>query len=187
MTDSLDQLKNFYNREKRMPSYSEMMSIFGFKSKNAVYRLVQKMLSAGVIDQDHLGRLLPTSLFSEIPMGGLVKAGLPSTVDTQTDTINLNDLLISKKNETYLLEVDGDSMIEAHIEPGDMVVVERTQNAKEGDIVIAMVDRDHTMKYLRKDKVGKIYLEPANKAYKNIYPIESLEISGVVRGVVRKY
>lgn len=187
MTGPIEQLKNFYNREKRMPSYSEMMSLFGFKSKNAVYRLVQKMLSAGAVEQDHLGRLLPTSIFSEIPMGGLVKAGLPSTVDSQTESINLNDLLISKKNETYLLEVDGDSMIEAHIEPGDMVVVERTQNAREGDIVIAMVDREHTMKYFRKDSSGKIYLQPANKAYKNIYPTESLEIVGVVKGVVRKY
>jgi repressor LexA len=68
-----------------------------------------------------------------------------------------------------------------------MVVVERTQNAKEGDIVIAMVDREHTMKYFRKDSLGKIYLQPANKAYKNIYPSESLEIVGVVKGVVRKY
>ncbi|HRH25065.1 MAG TPA: S24 family peptidase [Candidatus Paceibacterota bacterium] len=187
MTGPIEQLKKFYNREKRMPSYSEMMSLFGFKSKNAVYRLVQKMLSNGVVEQDHLGRLLPTSIFNDIPMGGLVKAGLPSSVDAQSESVNLNDLLISKKNETYLLEVDGDSMIEAHIEPGDMVVVERTQNAKEGDIVIAMVDREHTMKYFRKDSLGKIYLQPANKAYKNIYPSESLEIVGVVRGVVRKY
>jgi repressor LexA len=181
------QLKSFYHREKRMPSYSEMMILFGFKSKNAVYRLVQKMLDAGVVAQDHIGRLLPTSLFNDIPVGGLVKAGLPSSVDAQSESINLNDLLINKKSETYILEVDGDSMIEAHIEPGDMVIVEKRNNAKDGEIVIAMVDGEHTMKYLRKDKTGKTYLEPANSAYKNIYPTESLEITGVVKGVVRKY
>lgn len=181
------QLIEFYHQEKRMPSYSEMMRLFGFKSKNAVYRLVQKLLNSGVVAQDHIGRLIPTGYFNEVPMGGLVKAGLPSSVDALTDTVDLNAMLIKKRSETFLLEVDGDSMIEAHIEPGDMVVVERTQNAREGDIVIAMVDGEHTMKYFRKEKSGKIYLEPANKKYKNIYPTQSLEITGVVRGVVRKY
>lgn len=186
MTEPTEQLKNFYHREKRMPSYSEMMEMFGFKSKNAVYRLVQKMLDAGVVAKDHIGRLLPTALFNDIPVGGLVKAGLPSTVDAQSESINLNDLLISKKNETYILEVEGDSMIEAHIEAGDMVIVEKTNRANDGDIVIAMVDGEHTMKYLRKDG-AKFYLQPANKKYKNIYPEQSLEITGVVKGVVRKY
>lgn len=187
MNEPTEQLKSFYQREKRMPSYSEMMALFGFKSKNAVYRLVQKMLDAGVVAQDHIGRLLPTALFNDIPMGGLVKAGLPSSVDAQSESINLNEMLISKKNETYILEVDGLSMIEAHIEPGDMVIVEKTNNARVGDIVIAMVDGEHTMKYFRKDKLGKVYLEPANKDFKNIYPTQSLEITGVVKGVVRKY
>jgi SOS regulatory protein LexA len=187
MNEPTEQLKRFYQQEKRMPSYSEMMALFGFKSKNAVYRLVQKMLDAGVVAQDHIGRLLPTTLFNEIPMGGLVKAGLPSSVDAQSESINLNEMLISKKNETYILEVDGESMIEAHIEPGDMVIVEKTNNAHVGDIVIAMVDGEHTMKYFRKDKKGEVYLEPANKHFKNIYPTQSLEITGVVKGVVRKY
>ncbi|MEK7228352.1 MAG: LexA family transcriptional regulator [Patescibacteria group bacterium] len=187
MNEPTEQLKSFYHREKRMPSYSEMMNMFGFKSKNAVYRLVQKMLDAGVVAKDHIGRLLPTALFNDIPVGGLVKAGLPSSVDTLSESINLNDLLISKKNETYILEVEGDSMIEAHIEAGDMVIVEKTNRANDGDIVIAMVDGEHTMKYLRKDSKGQMYLEPANKKYKNIYPTQSLEITGVVKGVVRKY
>ncbi len=187
MKEPTEELKNFYHREKRMPSYSEMMELFGFKSKNAVYRLVQKMLDAGIVAKDHIGRLLPTSLFNDVPVGGLVKAGLPSSVDAQSDSINLNDLLISKKNETYILEVDGDSMIEAHIEPGDMVIVEKRNNAKEGEIVIAMVDGEHTMKYLRKDPKGQTYLEPANKNYRNIYPTQSLEITGVVKAVIRKY
>lgn len=185
--NTTEKLRDFYHEEKRMPSYSEMMKLFGFKSKNAVYRLVQKLLSAGIVDQDHIGRLLPTGLFNEVPMGGLVKAGLPSSVDTLSDTVDLNAMLIKKRSETFLLEVDGESMIEAHIEPGDMVVVEKTNTARVGDIVIAMVDGEHTMKYFRKDKSGKVYLEPANKHFKNIYPTQSLEITGVVKGVVRKY
>ncbi len=184
---STEQLIDFYHREKRMPSYSEMMRLFGFKSKNAVYRLVQKLVDAGVVAQDHIGRLLPTAHFNELPMGGLVKAGLPSSVDTLTETVDLNTMLIKKRSETFMLEVDGESMIDAHIEPGDMVIVERTNTARDGDIVIAMVDGEHTMKYFRKDKKGSVYLEPANKAFKNIYPTQSLEVTGVVKGVVRKY
>lgn len=169
-----------------MPSYSEMMSMFGYKSKNAVYRLVQKLLESGLVDKDHLGRLLPTNMFSEIPMAGLVKAGLPSDVDTLTDSIDLNSLMISRKVETFILEVDGDSMIDLHIEPGDMVIVERTNNAHDGDIVIALVDGESTMKTFRKTG-SKVWLQPANKKYRDIHPVQSLEISGVVKGVVRKY
>jgi repressor LexA len=77
-------------------------------------------------------------------------------------------------------------MIEAGICEGDLVIAERTQNAREGDIVIAEVDGGWTMKYLRK-KNGKPYLEPANKNFKNIYPTEELRIAAVVKGVVRKY
>ena len=184
--DTLSQLKDFYRQEKRMPSYSEMMSMFGYKSKNAVYRLVQKLLESGLVDKDHLGRLLPTSMFNEIPMAGLVKAGLPSDVDSLTDSIDLNALMISRKVETFILEVDGDSMIDLHIEPGDMVIVERTNRAKDGDIVIALVDGESTMKTFRTSG-SKVWLQPANKKYKDIYPVQSLEISGVVKGVVRKY
>ncbi len=184
---STQQLIDFYHTEKRMPSYSEMMHLFGFKSKNAVYRLVQKMLDAGVVAQDHIGRLLPTERFTELPMAGFVKAGLPSSVDELTDSVDLNTLLIRKRSETFILEVDGDSMIDAHIEPGDMVVVERSGTARDGDIVIALVDGESTMKYFRKDKSGRIYLEPANKKYHNIYPEHDLEITGIVKGVVRRY
>ena len=185
--DTIQQIMNFYHRQKRMPSYSEMMELFGFKSKNAVYRLVQKMLDAGLVAKDHIGRLLPTAQFTELPMAGFVKAGMPSSVDELTESVDFNSLLIRKRAETFILEVDGDSMIDAHIEPGDMVVVERSGTARDGDIVIALVDGENTMKYFRKEKGGRIYLQPANKKYKDIYPEQDLEITGIVKGVVRRY
>lgn len=85
-----------------------------------------------------------------------------------------------------MLEVDGDSMIDAHIERGDMVLVERANSAKDGDIVIAEVDGEFTMKYLRR-KGDKAWLEPANKNYKPIYPEHSLNITAIVKAVIRKY
>ncbi|HYC83057.1 MAG TPA: S24 family peptidase, partial [Candidatus Paceibacterota bacterium] len=64
---------------------------------------------------------------------------------------------------------------------------EKKDNAKLGDIVVACVDGDWTLKYLRKDKAGRMYLEPANVNYHDIYPQAELTIGGVVRGVLRKY
>ena len=170
-----------------MPSYSEMLSLFGFKSKNAVFRVVEKLKDAGLVAKDHLGILIPSKLFGEIPFPGSVTAGLPATVEEElADTVNLDDLLIRNKPLTYMLEVDGDSMIDAHIKKGDMVLVEKTNQAKDGDIVIAEVDGEFTMKYLRK-KGGKVWLEPANKNYQPIYPEHSLNINAIVKAVIRKY
>jgi SOS-response transcriptional repressor LexA len=85
-----------------------------------------------------------------------------------------------------MLEVKGESMIDAHIAEGDMVLVERNSNPKIGDIVIAEVDGGWTMKYYRRDKSGKVYLEPANKRFKNIYPEYELNIVAVVKAVIRR-
>jgi repressor LexA len=180
-------LEEFHRANKRMPTYSEMMKLFGFKSKNAIFKIVEKLLDAGLVAKDHLGRLVPAESFGEIPQLGFVTAGFPASVEEElVDTIKLDDLLIEKKNKTYLLTVDGDSMIDAHIDDGDMVLVEKTNNAKDGDIVIANVDGEFTMKYLRK-KGDKSFLEPANKNYKPIYPTHSLEVVAVLKAVVRKY
>jgi repressor LexA len=77
-------------------------------------------------------------------------------------------------------------MIDAGIREGDMVIVERGANYKDGDIVIAEVDGQWTIKYFR-NRQGQIFLEPANKNFKPIYPKEELTISAVVKAVVRKY
>ncbi len=184
-------LESFYNDNKRMPSYSEMMKIFGFKSKNAVFKVVEKLIDAGLVAKDHLGRLIPSDSFAEnsisVPMLGLVTAGLPATVEEElADTVNLDDLLIKNKPLTYMLEVDGDSMIDAHIEKEDMVLVEKANTARDMQIVIAEVDGEFTMKYYRV-KNGKAWLEPANKNYKPIYPEQSLNVVAVLKAVIRKY
>jgi repressor LexA len=180
-------LEFFYIENKRMPSYSEMMELFSFKSKNAVFKMVNKLIEAGIVAKDHLGRLIPAKSFGEVPVLGLVKAGFPSDVEEELqDSVNLNDLLIGKKEYTYILEVDGDSMIDAHIEKGDMVIVEKTNQAKDMQIVIAEVDGEFTMKYFRKEG-SKIWLQPANKDYKPIYPTQSLNVIAVLKAVIRKY
>src|SRR3989339_233757 len=178
-------LESFYGKNKRMPTYSEMLKLFDFKSKNAVFKIVNKLMDAGVVAKDHLGRLIPTQSFGEIPVLGLVKAGFPSdTEEEQGNTVSLDDMLIEKKEFTYMLEVDGDSMIDAHIEKGDMVLVEKTNQAEDREIVIAEVDGEFTMKYFRKEG-NKIWLEPANENYKPIFPKESLNVLAVLKAVIR--
>lgn len=186
-----EKLETFYGENKRMPTYSEMLKIFGFKSKNAVFKIVEKLIEGGLVGKDHLGRLVPTDSFAgeaaSVPMLGYVTAGFPATVEEElAETVNLDDMLIKNKPITYMLEVDGDSMLDAHIEKGDMVLVEKTSAAKDMDIVIAEVDGEFTMKYFRK-KGDKSWLEPANKNYKPIYPEHSLNINAIVKAVIRKY
>lgn len=184
-------LQRFFDSRKRMPSFSELMALWGYKTKSAVNYRVEQLLEAGFISKDRSGRLLP-QWGSGIKMLGLVEAGLPSPAEEQVlDVVNLDDLLTSNKEATYILKVKGDSMIDAGIQPGDMVVVERTSQYKLGSIVVAHVDGEYTMKYLRKKSgtpsgVG-YFLEPANKNYKPIYPTESFRVEAVVRAVVRKY
>ncbi|MES3004541.1 MAG: transcriptional repressor LexA [Patescibacteria group bacterium] len=177
---------SFYRKNRRMPGYKEMMSMLSFKSKNSVHKLINKMVDEGVVDKDSGGKLTPMKVFGELPMLGLVEAGIPTMVDQDTESLSLEDYLIGNKESSYLLEVKGDSMIDEGIMEGDLVLVERKGNPKDGDIVIAEVDGGWTMKYFRKTG-DKIYLEAANKNYKPIYPKYDLKVSAIVRGVIRKY
>ncbi|MDD5318311.1 MAG: transcriptional repressor LexA [Candidatus Pacebacteria bacterium] len=177
----------FYQKHRRMPGYKEIMDITGYKSKNAVYKLINKLVEAGLISKDAQGKIVPAKSFGEIPVLGLVEAGFPTVAEEDTsETMSIDDYLIEHKEASYILEVKGDSMIEAGIQEGDLVIAERKSQPKEGDIVIAEVDGGWTMKYYRK-KDGHIYLEPANKNYKPIYPKEQLTIAAIVKGVIRKY
>jgi repressor LexA len=192
-----NKILNFYRDHKRMPAYQEIMSLVGFKSKNAVYKLINKLVADDILDKDSRGRLIPNRIIGEVPVLGLVEAGIPTVAEeNMLDTMNIDEYLIDtkSKDKTYMLEVKGDSMIEAGINEGDLVIAEKiggvnggsSREAKDGDIVIADVDGGWTMKYLRK-KNGKVFLEPANKNYKPIYPEVSLNIAAIVKGVIRKY
>lgn len=170
-----------------MPTYQEIMGLVGFKSKNAVYKLVNRLQDENFLRKDKRGFLIPYKLYGEIPFVGLVEAGFPSPAEDElSDTMSLDDYLIKNKEATYIMRAKGDSMVDAGIVDGDMLLVERVSEAKAGEIVIALVDGDRTMKYLRQ-RSGKYYLEPANKKYKPIVPEGELKIEAVVIAVIRKY
>lgn len=186
--NKIQKIVDFYERHKRMPGYKELMTLTGFKSKNAVYKLINKLVDLGVLSKDAEGRITFTRSQDEIPKLGLVEAGIPVDAEESVlDTMNINAYLVEDRQSSYLLEVKGDSMIDAGIREGDLVVAEKkTGEPRIGDIVIAEVDGGWTMKYYKK-KGGKPYLEPANKNFKPIYPEYDLKVAAIVKGVIRKY
>jgi repressor LexA len=170
-----------------MPTYGELTAVVGFRSKHAVHALVQQLIAHEWIEKDATGTLLPGWRFHAVPLLGTVTAGFPSPAEEElADTMTLDEYLITNKEATYLLKVDGESMIEAGILPGDLLLVERGLDPRDGDIVIAQVDREWTIKYFRK-RGRAVFLEAANKDFKPIHPQEELKIAAVVRAVIRKY
>ena len=187
MENFKSKLISFYRRHRRMPSYSEMMALFDYRSKNAVYKLVKRLVEDGFIRKDEQGKLLPHRFFGNVRLLGEVQAGFPSPAEEElADTVTLDDYLIKNREATFMLKVNGDSMIDAGIRPGDMVLVERTATVQPGEIVIAEVDGDWTMKFYRKQG-SRVFLEAANSKYPPIYPEEALNIAAVVKAVIRKY
>jgi SOS regulatory protein LexA len=180
-------IREFYRHAKRMPTYREMLGLFGYHSKNAVYKLLKKLEKFEVVRKDKSHKLVPGRLFHAVIVAGTVEAGFPSPAEEElSDTMSLDEYLIKNKEATYMLKVSGDSMIDAGIMQGDMVLVERGTEAKDGQIVVAEVDGQWTMKYFRKRR-SKVFLEAANKKYKPIYPKENLKIAAVVMAVIRRY
>ena len=184
----LARLKSFYFRNKRMPSYGEIAEMLKFKSKFAALYQANKWVEAGIISRDRAGKLLPGKQFQPLKILGSIKAGWPSPAEEENaDTISLDDWLIPNKEGSYMLKVTGDSMVEAGIMPGDMVIINRGRQAKSGDIVVAEVDCAWTVKRLYKQAGGRVVLRAANKKYPPIVPREELKVAGVVTAVVRKY
>lgn len=187
LPEKIKLLREFYHAERRLPGYEEMLYLFNFKSKNAVHSLLLKLHQLDYINKT--GRkIAPTGkLTGKVRLLGTIQAGFPSPAEEElVDTMSLDEYLIENPNATFMLKVTGDSMIDAGIHPNDIVLVERGKAPRPGDIVIAQVDDEWTMKYYSKDKQG-VFLEPANKNYKPIRPQQSLELAGVVRSVIRKY
>ena len=183
-----DKIISFYKKNKRMPGYKEIMALVGFKSKNAVYKLINRLVDDEVVEKDSRGKLSPIKIFGQIPLLGLVEAGIPTSVDEdRSESLSIDEYLIGNiKGSTYLLEVKGDSMIDEGIKEGDMVIVERRGDPKDGEIVIAEIDGGWTMKYFKK-KGNIVYLKPANKNYSPLYPQYDLKVAAIVKGVIRKY
>jgi repressor LexA len=187
ISSRVSEIRKFYTKSGRMPSYSEIGDLTGLRSKNAVFKFIAKLEKLKVVEKDGKGRLIPLAIVRPVRVLGIVEAGFPSPAEEElVDTLSLDELLIQNREATFLLKVSGDSMSGAGILPGDMVIVDKGQTPKSGDIVIAQVDGEWTMKYLRK-RGDTVTLVAANPKYQPIRPKQELKIAGVVTAVVRKY
>lgn len=181
-------LRHFWRQEHRAPTYAEMLELFDYQSRNSVFGLLRKLEEAGYVAKDANGRLaLLPRLTGSVRILGSIAAGFPVPEEEQAaDATTLDEFLVRNPDRTYLLTVRGDSMIDAGILPGDIVLVEKGPRPAPRDIVVACVDDEWTLKYYVRDRAG-VRLEPANRKYRFIRPRQSLEIGGVVRAVIRKY
>ena len=177
----------FFRENRRMPTYAEMMPLLGVRSKSVVHFWIKKLLERGLLEKDGGGFFKPLRLSLALPLVGNIAAGFPSPAEEELrDVISLDEYLITRPNASFLLKATGDSMTGAGIMDGDLLIVEKGREPKSGDIVVAQVDGEWTMKYFRKQG-KKVFLEAANPKYSPITPQSELRLEGVITAVIRKY
>ena len=183
----LEKLQDYYAEHKVIPSYSVLAALWGISAKSWVAECVKRFEEAGFIDWTPDKQLKPGARFFERRLAdSTVQAGLPNpAISDGYDLITIDDYLVRMPSKTSLVRVKGNSMIDAGIHEGDLLVVEQQPNANVGEIVVAIVDNEFTVKYLDREK-GAFVLKPANKAYPVIRPKGRLEIFGVMAGLVRR-
>jgi repressor LexA len=187
-SDYLAKLQDYYARWKNIPSYATLCEVFGIASKSWVKAILSRLDKAGFIERTPDGAWIPSRpFFARRLADASVRAGLPAAVDADSgDYLVIDELLVDNPSNTMLIPVRGDSMIEAGIHDGDIAVVEKRNVAMVGDIVVAIVDNEFTLKTLDRER-DQYILRPANHAYPVIRPQGTLEIFGVLVGLVRKY
>lgn len=187
--DYLGSLRDYYAEARRIPSYQRICELMGFASKTAAKKLLDRLEGAGFVERTpDDDAWMPTLRFFERPLADVaVRAGAPDMIEgTQGELLLIDQYLVRQPSRTVMVPVKGDSMIDAGIHDGDIVVVERAKAAQSGDFVVAIVDDEFTLKELALEK-GKFVLKPHNPAYPVIRPQGQLEIYGVVTGLVRRY
>lgn len=186
MDTRLNKVKKFYHKHKRMPSFREMKDLFSLRSVNSITKIVQIWIENKIVEIVDK-KMVPADNFFSLPLLGSIKAGPPSVEDAyETESVSLDHYLVGNPGYTYLLRVSGDSMINAGINDGDLVIIDKKREHRNGDIVAAHIDGQWTLKYIEQ-KDSKIRLLAANPKYNPIVPEQSLSIGGVVVSVIRQY
>ena len=194
-----DYISEYLQDNGMPPTVREIAEGLGFKSPNSVQEHLKLIEKKGFIE---LRRGIARGIFpikdkatpkrddnvNYLPLIGSVAAGIPITAQENiTSSIAIDADLFGGDN-LFTFQVDGDSMIEAGIHNGDFVIVNKQQDARDNDIVIALIDGDTTLKRYFK-KSDHIVLQPENKYYKDIYvsPEQSFSIAGKMVGLIRKF
>lgn len=184
--EHLAALQRHWKRYRTFPSMARLTGVLGLSSTGGVFGVVGRLTAAGYLARVER-RVAPTKRFFERPVLGAVRAGLPLlATHGQYESLILDDYLIDDPARTALHHVRGDSMRDVGILDGDLTIVELRAPTQPGDTVLAVSDGGMTVKTLRRGDDGGYFLEPANPAFEPIYPETSLEVLGVVIGVVRR-
>jgi repressor LexA len=198
----LDFIADFVEENGYSPSYEELANglklaslatvhkhIQALESRNYLRRLFNQSRSLEVSSKyvQERRRSRQAARLIEVPLAGRIAAGSPVEAIEGHDTLQFADF--AGKGNTFALEVSGESMIEDHILSGDYVLVERTPEPRDGEIVVALVDgRETTLKRMYHEPGGKIRLQPANASMRPILVnAEDVQIQGRVLAVLRKY
>lgn len=193
----LDVIRNFIDTHGYSPSLEEIGAVLELSSVATVHKHVTHLVQKGLVrrawNQNRSIELVPEvtsdrdSAF-QLPLAGSIAAGLPLEAVATSETMTIPVDMVRKPEESFVLKVNGDSMINEQIRDGDFVVVERRQTARDGETVVALVDgSDATLKTFFNDG-ATIRLEPANPEVPTISrPADQVQVQGVVVGVLRKY
>ena len=184
-------IKNFTEKNGYPPTIEEIMRKFSFSSPNAVITHLSALKKKGVIERkENISRgiiIKETDKIYDIPIVGNIPAGIPLEEEENIEGyLTISENLLSR-DEYFALRVKGESMKDAGIFDGDYVILKKDNEIKNGDIVVAYLDNQYTVKYFYK-KDGSIELRPANKLYTSIKvnKNQKFQIIGKVKGVFRK-
>lgn len=191
----LDFITSFRAAHGYAPSMEEIGEAFGLSSPATVHKHLTNLEAKGLIRRDaHRSRAIevlegagPRLEAVELPLAGLIAAGEPLAAVEVPETIAVPPEMVGR-GRTFVLRVKGDSMVDEHILDGDYIIVEERREARDGEVVVALVDGEEaTLKKLFRE-IDHIRLQPANPAMAPIrVSAERLQIQGVVIGVLRKY
>ncbi len=191
----LDFIQSFIAENGYAPSYQEIGDYFGLSSPATIHQHIKSLEKKGYLRSDYNAKrsLEVLTVRDEqgaeavaVPLVGMITAGEPIEAIEEKETIAVPADLVVHKENTFVLKVKGDSMVEDGILSGDYVVVERNHYPQNGDIVVALLNNAYaTLKKFFRER-NRIRLQPANSKYKPIY-VKDVIIQGIVRGVIRNY
>lgn len=172
------------------PTVREIGQAFDIRSPNGVMCHLQALVKKGLITREpNMSRAITVVRKQDrmpgIPLAGSIAAGLPIETYEQSERVDFGEMF--GKEGYFALQVRGQSMIEDHIDDGDFVIVKKQSTARDGQVVVAMVDGSETTlkRFYKESGKGRIRLEPANSSMQPIYAT-NVDILGVVVGVVRR-
>ncbi len=187
-SEVFDVLKNYIESYGIAPTHVELAELIGVSSSKAAADHLKALEKKDVIqiyaDKPRGIRILESN-DNELPLIGSVAAGLPIEAIENVETYVTIPEVLKRKKPTFLLRVRGDSMIDEGILDGDLIAVQKTNTAEIGQIVVARIDDDVTVKRLQRQGDNAV-LEPANECYQPIVlPAEDLAIEGKFVGLIR--